>query len=95
LERASAAAYDLTDRVDPMAFFDFIWVDSVVEKLAERDLSTDDIEAIIASPEGQGHEPFYRHAGRLWAFGRWSLRDGRVSLDRPGNRATHHCLRGS
>jgi len=26
-----------------MAFFDFIWVDSVVEKLAERDLSIDDI----------------------------------------------------
>jgi hypothetical protein len=49
-----------------MAFFDFIWVDSVVEKLAERDLSTDDIEAIIATPEGQDTS---RSTGLPVAFG--------------------------
>ena len=34
-----------------MSFFDFIWVDEVIGKLAEREISADEIEAIISHPE--------------------------------------------
>ena len=34
-----------------MPFFDFIWLDAVLDKLAEREISADEIEAIISHPE--------------------------------------------
>lgn len=34
-----------------MPFLDFIWLDAVLVKLAEREISADEIEAIISHPE--------------------------------------------
>ena len=33
-----------------MPFFDFIWLEAVRDKLAEREISTDEIEAIVSHP---------------------------------------------
>jgi hypothetical protein len=58
-----------------MAIFEFIWIDSVVDKLAQRDMSTDDIEAIVNHPEGQDMS---RSTGLPVAFGH--LLDGRFVI---------------
>ncbi len=58
-----------------MAFFEFIWLDSVIDKLAEREILTDDIEAIVNHPEGQDMS---RSMGLPVAFGH--LRDGRFVI---------------
>jgi len=58
-----------------MAFFDFIWLDAVVEKLADRDIPTDEVEAIIGNPEGQDR---CRSTALPVAFGR--LADGRFLI---------------
>ena len=58
-----------------MAFFEFIWADPVLEKLAEREISPYDVEAIIAKPEGQDVS---RSTGLPVAFG--ALADGRFII---------------
>ena len=58
-----------------MAFFEFIWPDPVLEKLAERDISPDEVEAIITKPEGQDVS---RSTGLPVAFG--YLVDGRFVI---------------
>jgi hypothetical protein len=58
-----------------MAFFEFVWADPVLEKLAERDISPYDVEAIIAKPEGQDVS---RSTGLPVAFG--ALADGRFII---------------
>ena len=58
-----------------MAFFEFIWADTVLEKLAERDISPYDVEEIIAKPDGQDVS---RSTGLPVAFG--TLADGRFII---------------
>ncbi len=58
-----------------MAFFEFIWADPVLEKLAERDISPHDVEEIIAKPDGQDVS---RSTGLPVAFG--ALADGRFII---------------
>lgn len=58
-----------------MPFFDFIWLDAVIEKLSERDISTDEVEAIISNPEAQD---LSRSTGLPVAFGH--LWDGRFVI---------------
>jgi hypothetical protein len=56
-------------------FFDFIWLDAVLDKLAEREISADEIEAIISHPE---FEDLSRSSGLPVAFGH--LMDGRLVI---------------
>ena len=58
-----------------MPFFDFIWLDTVVEKLREREISTTEIEAIVNHPEAQD---LSRSTGLPVAFGH--LVDGRFVI---------------
>ena len=58
-----------------MPFFDFIWLDAVLDKLAEREISADEIEAIISHPE---FEDLSRSSGLPVAFGH--LMDGRLVI---------------
>jgi hypothetical protein len=58
-----------------MAYFEFIWIDSVVEKLLEREISTEDIEGIMSAPAGQD---LSRSTGLPVAFGH--LADGRFVI---------------
>lgn len=58
-----------------MAFFEFIWTDPVLGKLADRDISPDDVEAIITKPEGQDMS---RSTGLPVAFGH--VADGRFVI---------------
>ena len=58
-----------------MSFFDFIWVDAVIDKLAEREISADEIEAITSHPE---FADVTRSSGLPVAFGH--LIDGRFVI---------------
>lgn len=62
-------------RVRETPFFDFIWLDAVLDTLAEREISADEIEAIISHPEFAGVS---RSSGLPVAFGR--LMDGRFVI---------------
>jgi len=75
LGRPLAHACDGPNGFAPMAYFEFIWLDAVVEKLAGRDIPTDEVEAIIGNPEGQDRS---RCTGLPVAFGR--LADGRFLI---------------
>ncbi|NBS34215.1 MAG: DUF4258 domain-containing protein [Planctomycetia bacterium] len=58
-----------------MPFFDFIWLEAVRDKLAEREISTDEIEAIVSHPE---FEDLSRSSGLPVSFGH--LPDGRFVI---------------
>lgn len=58
-----------------MPLFEFIWLDGVIEKLAEREISIDEIEAIVNRPEWQDRS---RSTGLPVAFGH--LTDGRLVI---------------
>ena len=58
-----------------MPFFEFIWLERVIEKLAEREISIDEIEAIVNCPEWQDRS---RATGLPVAFGH--LTDGRFVI---------------
>jgi hypothetical protein len=44
-----------------VAYFEFIWLERVVDKLAERDLSTEAVEEVIRDPVS---EDFSKSTGR-------------------------------
>ena len=56
-------------------FFDFIWLDAVLDKLAEREISADEIAAIISHPE---FEDVSLSSGLPVAFGH--RMDGRLVI---------------
>lgn len=67
-----------------MPFFDFIWLDAVLDKLAEREISAEEIEAIISHAE---FADVSRSSGLPVAFGH--LIDGRfVVVYRWGDQIT-------
>jgi hypothetical protein len=55
-----------------MPHFFFIWTQEIIDHLLEHDVTTDDFEAIVSSPEG---EDVSRSTGNPLAFGHAS--DGR------------------
>lgn len=75
MDHGLSLAYYLGIEIDRMAYFEFIWIDSVVEKLAERELSTEDVEGIVNAPAGQD---LSRSTGLPVAFGH--LADGRFVI---------------
>jgi hypothetical protein len=75
LDHRLPLAYHLAIGIDGMAYFEFVWIDSVVEKLLEREISTEDIEGIVNAPTGQD---LSRSTGLPVAFGH--LADGRFVI---------------
>ena len=75
LDHRLPVAYHLSIGTDRMAYFEFIWINSVVEKLAEREISTEDVEVIMSAPAGQD---LSRSTGLPVAFGH--LADGRFVI---------------
>ena len=75
MDQGLPLAYYFGIGIDRMAYFEFIWIDSVVEKLAERELSTEDVEGIVNTPAGQD---LSRSTGLPVAFGH--LADGRFVI---------------
>lgn len=58
-----------------MAYFDFLWLPRVLDKLAERGIPPEDVEDVIKFPETSGVS---RSSGRPIAWGHTS--DGRCIL---------------
>ncbi len=56
-------------------YFEFIWVPSVLSKLAARDLSTGDVESVVCAPFSESEN---RSSGLPVAFG-W-IGDGRYII---------------
>jgi len=75
LDHRLPLAYHLAIVINGMAYFEFVWIDSVVEKLLEREISTEDIEGIVNAPTGQD---LSRSTGLPVAFGH--LADGRFVI---------------
>ncbi|HUQ68690.1 MAG TPA: hypothetical protein VM165_04155 [Planctomycetaceae bacterium] len=49
-----------------MAYLEFLWLESVLEKLDDRGLSTEDVEEVIRHPVAQDYS---QSTGRPVAFG--------------------------
>lgn len=75
MDHQLSLAYYLGIGIAWMAYFEFIWIDSVVEKLLEREISTEDIVGIMSAPAGQD---LSRSTGLPVAFGH--LADGRFVI---------------
>lgn len=58
-----------------MAFFFFIWTDRAMNKIADHDITTEDVEEIISHPDRTG---ISRTTGRPFAVGETST--GRTLL---------------